>query len=525
MKKLKQKHSLLVLCITYFISYSLLLILMIHLFQNWIDWTLQTAFPTLDDLRVYEEYLSRGEYGKIPKKKIRNVSYIIFDENGSTVYSSDSDIEERIHADELVLINDSDRNGYYTVAEQYTETGELQYLIRLEHYNSENGFTESLGYCLADQKLNIIDGDLFADLDHLTEEEFQFIKGLYHSDDSITKYSFLSEKGEVHTLVCVTPHYSEAAYEKILQSTKQIFLILIPIVILGSIIFTAVFLRSVRQMLTALNQEIQKYQTDHRVPTNRNDIAIEFHDTLDALDNLLGRVEKGNRERQQMIAGLSHDLKTPLSVISGCANAFAEGLVPADQYDKYMHMILERSKRADELINSLFEYSKMEHADFQLKCETLDFCEYIKNFLGENYEEIETVGFQLTVDIPENPLIVKVDSSLFGRCLENILANALKYNPSGTTLYITVEAESEYLLFTFADNGVGVSKELQEHIFDSFVTGDKSRSGGKGTGLGLAIVKKIVSLHMGQIELIVPPKKPYATQLEIKLPIAGKNEY
>ncbi len=164
------------------------------------------------------------------------------------------------------------------------------------------------------------------------------------------------------------------------------------------------------------------------------------------------------------------------------------------------------------------QYSKTEHPEYQPQFETLDFCEYVKCFLGEKYEEIEISGFGLDLDISEEPILVELDPALFRRCLENLLTNALKYNPSGTTLSIAITADIENMNFIFADNGEGIAKDLQEHIFDSFVTGDRSRSGGNGTGLGLAITKKIVSLHKGQIELVVPPGKQYSTQFRIILP-------
>ena len=103
-------------------------------------------------------------------------------------------------------------------------------------------------------------------------------------------------------------------------------------------------------------------------------------------------------------------------------------------------------------------------------------------------------------------------------CRKRLTGNALKYDPSGTTLFFTLREQEGSVCLTVADNGTGIPAAIRETLFDPFVIGNQARTTGSGTGLGMAIVKRVVDLHHGTIRLVYPPQEGYKTEFEIILP-------
>lgn len=238
-------------------------------------------------------------------------------------------------------------------------------------------------------------------------------------------------------------------------------------------------------------------------------------------DDLLAQLQNAvfDLESRQVIADISHDLKTPLTVIQGYSKALNEGRVPEEKKEKYLETIYDKSVLSANLIDSLFDCVKMEHPDYKINPVTVDLSEQIKEILAEKYNEIEENGFDIDVDIPERRIEFAVDKKLFERLFENLLDNSLQYNPAGTTIFIKLREEKDSLVLTVADNGTGIPQELRENIFKPFVTSNNARSSGKGTGLGLAITKRIVELHGGSISLKdCGENSKYKTEFEIRFP-------
>lgn len=141
--------------------------------------------------------------------------------------------------------------------------------------------------------------------------------------------------------------------------------------------------------------------------------------------------------------------------------------------------------------------------------------------IADKYEEIEMAGFSIELSIPEYSIVCPIDRIQFRRAIENILANALKHNSPGTTVFFSIKAPSDrrQAVLTVGDNGKGIPGEMTDTIFKPFTVGDESRNNRQGSGLGLAIAKKIVDAHHGTIMLVIPPEGGMKTEFKIKLPL------
>lgn len=204
--------------------------------------------------------------------------------------------------------------------------------------------------------------------------------------------------------------------------------------------------------------------------------------------------------RQEFSANVSHELKTPLTAISGYAELIASGMTSEADTKYFAGKIHSSAERLQYLINDVIELSELDDSDYMLETELLDLYELAKDcaatmdFSAENHKvSISAVGQHVQVNANKN---------LMYELFYNLCSNAIRYNKEGGTVVISTTMENGHPTLSVKDTGIGIPKEQQERIFERFYRVDKSHSRQTGgTGLGLAIVKHIVVQHNAQIQL------------------------
>ena len=214
--------------------------------------------------------------------------------------------------------------------------------------------------------------------------------------------------------------------------------------------------------------------------------------------------EAYSAKRNRMFSDFAHDLRTPITTIAGYAGALSDGMVkePAQQKE-YLEAIRRKSERMSELINLLFDYVKLGSTDYKLNKKDCDVNALVAEIAASLYTDMEEAGMELIADIPETPFVVNLDRSQAGRLINNLLINAMRHNPSGTKIAVSVKRIAGAELLAVADSGVPIEGQAAK-LFEPFVKGDKSRSGDRGSGLGLSICKMIADMHGWSIGLAQP---------------------
>lgn len=517
------------LCVRYFVLYSVILAFIYACFSYYTGDKLNSAFISIEDIIENGEQLQSDDFAGIPSKITKNCSFIVFDAEGKCLYSSSKEIGEEITFDLVNYINDYSDSSWYSVSENVNSDDEKIYIIMHKNYD-DWGNEVVVSSCILDENYNIIRGDLFSDKKHITEKELHILQGSDNQSSVTQKYEYETYDGEKRILVSICPVMTDEEYYRIMEKSDRIWGLAVPLVFAVILIQAALFANKIKKSISHINRAIESYQDNEKFEVDKSKIPFEFHSIVDNFNSLLGwlnnlQKEKDDiyRENRQMIADISHDLKTPLTVIQGYSKALNQGIVPEDKKEKYLETIFDKSVLSTDLIDSLFDCVKMEHPDYKLNLTEVDLSEYIKEILAEKYNEIEESGFDIDVDIPERRIPCNIDKKLFRRMIENLLGNSLQYNPKGTTIYIVLKEDKSDIVLTVADDGVGIPAELQESIFKPFVTSNNARSSGKGTGLGLAIAKKIAELHKGTISLRKKMSNPsYKTEFEIRFSLTDK---
>ena len=214
--------------------------------------------------------------------------------------------------------------------------------------------------------------------------------------------------------------------------------------------------------------------------------------------------------RYLMISNIVHDLKTPMTTVYGYAKALNDGIVPEDRKQEYLEAIMAKTDRTNEVIAMLLDYVKLDSEGFVIKKSKIDLCELLRSCCAFCYTDVESAGCELDINVPEKPLFIAADSVQLSRVITNLITNAIRHNPSGTKIGVTIKCENyataEDVRVFVADTGDEIPEELSEHIFEPFVTGDESRASGAGTGLGLPLSVKICEMHGFNLRLVQMPE-------------------
>ncbi len=218
------------------------------------------------------------------------------------------------------------------------------------------------------------------------------------------------------------------------------------------------------------------------------------------------------RRNNMAIASVAHDMKTPLAVIAGYAECMSDGMDDKD----YLALIIQKTEQMNEMVLELVEESRQVHQNPDSQKTLHNARSYFASAMEKLKPVAEKKGIQLKVKRAPNAQL-RLDPKRFGRVLQNLVTNAIKYSASGTTIKVSFKLWAKSLRIKIKDEGVGISKENIPFIFDQFYTEDKTRADSSNNGLGLYITKEIVREHGGSIS--VTSKKGKGSAFTVVLPI------
>lgn len=226
----------------------------------------------------------------------------------------------------------------------------------------------------------------------------------------------------------------------------------------------------------------------------------ELEPFMDMIEQQHEEILRSANMRVEFTANVSHELKTPLTSISGYAELIESGMAQGEQAKTFAAEIHKSANRLLTLINDIIRLSQMDAPMPDLKFEPVDLAQVAAN----TFEQLEMSARKadVTLQLDAKPAMVEADRQMMDELLYNLCDNAIRYNVHGGSVKLEVRPVRDKVIVCVQDTGIGISPENQEHVFERFYRVDKSRSKATGgTGLGLAIVKHIAVKHNAQIEL------------------------
>ena len=245
------------------------------------------------------------------------------------------------------------------------------------------------------------------------------------------------------------------------------------------------------------------YHIDYEGKDEFTGICSDFNEMAQRLLESVNARQKDEVNRKELIAGISHDLRTPLTSIKAYAEGIEKGVASTPETQKrYLDIIKNKANDLEHIVNQLFLFSKLDIGEFPFYLEKINIGEELASMIDTVSEEYEKKG--LAIQLIENvqKVYIKADIVQLRNAIINIMENSVKYKDKDKgEMKIICSVDHEHVIITLADNGPGVSKEAVRKLFDIFYRSDPSRSNpSKGSGLGLSITAKILERLGGAIK-------------------------
>lgn len=239
------------------------------------------------------------------------------------------------------------------------------------------------------------------------------------------------------------------------------------------------------------------------------------------LETLRLTLKDQQNRRNRLIMGVSHDLKTPLSIIKGYAEAMASGIMPQSKAAETLDLIIRKAEQINDMIEELIDFVKLNSAQWLDNLTEVDLSEFLtkRAKLSEANFTILRRRFVSTMQIPKGTM-VKMDEQLLERAIQNLFSNAVRYSRDGDTICINSVIKDGAAEISISDTGIGIAKDEAELIFDIFYKVSPSRRE-EGLGIGLAVVKNIVDTHDWSIK--VESELGAGSVFTITIPLSSAN--
>lgn len=283
-------------------------------------------------------------------------------------------------------------------------------------------------------------------------------------------------------------------------SLKLFAIILTLTAIIGLILFGLLTrrLRSMNDTVEAFEKGDYSVRLDDNSRDEVGQLAGSFNHMADTIQANVKELQKTDKLRRNLIANVSHDLRSPLASMQGYLETILikEKTISKEERQKYLQVILNNTQLLRIMVEELFELSKLDAQQVEPNKEPFSIAELVQDVVLKVKPWADKKGVSCSADFGKNLPQVRADIGLIERVLTNLLENAVDYTGANGDVCVSLEHEKEYVKVGIHDNGSGITKEDLPHIFDRFYRADKSRSLASGsTGLGLAIAKKILELH------------------------------
>jgi signal transduction histidine kinase len=232
------------------------------------------------------------------------------------------------------------------------------------------------------------------------------------------------------------------------------------------------------------------------------------------------KLRESERAKTELVSVVAHELRTPLASVLGFTSFLLSRDVDPDEQKRYLEIIDAQGRRLSSLVDDFLDVQRLEEGKISLAQELVDMAALVREqaqlFVGQSSRH------SVDIQLPAKPLPVRGDSHRLAQVVANLLSNAIKYSPEGGVVEIAGERDRDLVRVTVRDEGVGISDDLRERIFNKFVRGGGVARGISGSGLGLTIARSLVEAHGGRIDFKSAIGQGSTFWVELPVAIDGK---
>lgn len=212
-------------------------------------------------------------------------------------------------------------------------------------------------------------------------------------------------------------------------------------------------------------------------------------------------LREADRRKDEFLAVLAHELRNPLAPICTGLELLREAAENRAMFEEVCSMMQSQSQQLVRLVDDLLDVSRITRGAVELRRSRVDLAGVVSSAVEAARPAIDQSGHQLTVSLPEEPVVLYADPTRLAQVFSNLLNNAAKYTPPQGQVYLSAERQASEVVVTVSDNGIGIPPNMLRSIFEMFAQADRSMEGSQGgLGIGLTLVKQLVEMHSGSVE-------------------------
>ena len=233
------------------------------------------------------------------------------------------------------------------------------------------------------------------------------------------------------------------------------------------------------------------------------ELCAQINRLLDRHQRMLADYRRSEISSKKMLSNISHDIKTPLTVILGYLEIIR---LNGGEQRELIDKVEARAKAVSDLVEQFFTLAKLEAGDMEIALSKTELCELCREVVLDFYEILSGKDYEVEVEIPEKTVYVQGNSDAIRRILNNLISNSLRYGSEGRYLGIFLHEDEKQVYIDVTDRGRGIEKDFAEHIFDRLFTMEDSRNRDiQGNGLGLTIARSLARQMGGDVTLLSKP--------------------
>jgi signal transduction histidine kinase len=270
-----------------------------------------------------------------------------------------------------------------------------------------------------------------------------------------------------------------------------------------------------KQILNDNSEEKILVVTDDKV---LKDLLSEINKLLENNQKILAEYRKKEDSMRKMLSNISHDLKTPLTVVLGYIETInLDKDMHNDEKEVLLEKVQDKTIEVIDLINKFFDLAKLESGDKDISLTRININEVCRKNILNFYDILNSKGFEVDINIPEKDLYVFGNEEALDRILNNLLSNAVKYGTDGKFIGLSIEENEKFIYIHVMDKGRGIEEDKIDKVFERMYTLEDSRNRVfQGSGLGLTITKRLVEKMYGEIFLKSIPNKTTSFTVKLK---------
>ena len=322
------------------------------------------------------------------------------------------------------------------------------------------------------------------------------IQGLYEEERFVAAVPITDSAGYGVGIVIVSTPMEQVT--QILQKISDTYLFVSILVVLLAVVTMSLVVRHQSKPLRDMAKAAHDFghgnlnarvQVDPKSSEEVQDLALAFN-------NMASSLQQSEYQRQEFVANVSHELKTPMTTISGFVDGMLDGTIPPERHKHYMRLVSDETKRLSRLVRSMLDISRLQDQDIpEEKKSRFELQELAGQVLITFEQKIDAKKLNVDVDFPGHPTYTRAGPDYITQVIYNLLDNAVKFCPEGGDLGMRIRTGTTKLYVSISNSGETIPPEELPLVFDRFHKLDKSRSKKEGWGLGLYIVKTIIGRH------------------------------